>query len=583
MDIHTGKNIHMLYSIKKMMRIKFIILNLFFLAVTLKGVSQSLMPLNWKLDLKKDSIIKESHPVNLLLSWERQGLSYLSPSGALSTSFYIPEMTMPSNFTLEFNLLLDVHEIYINGFHIGGDVPAKFIWSPTPKYETNKLIVPKKYLNFGKKNTIIINCSNFSYTGGKSHNKVLLYSGNKSFESKIDVLFTPKDHLFLNSDDVTFNLNTDTNSDGTLNLLIRNDYLDTLFIKEINLKKGIRSHHIDLKKEKLPPGFYEVIASLKTEGYAGTVDWFTVAPTKIKKSSVAPVGFNEFWNNAMDELNTIAPQFKMTKVDSLCTSKRNGYVVEMQSIGDVTIRGYYFVPKQKTSYAAILNLPGYGYGFEYLDEFLKNDENVIELAICVRGHGISKDAFNTEFPVPGFIGYNICDKENTVYRQIYMDCIRALEFLLSREEVDKSKIGVLGGSQGGGLTIMTAGLASEHIAACAYFDPFPTDLKNHIKIRTLIKDEVKSYLEYYNDACSFDQAITTLDFLDTKYFAKKIKCPTFYVTGLLDDDCPSRLGFSVFNEISAQKQFKIFPKDSHIGESNNKKDMMLFFKNQFGF
>lgn len=285
----------------------------------------------------------------------------------------------------------------------------------------------------------------------------------------------------------------------------------------------------------------------------------------------------------MDELKQVDPQYKVTRVDSLCTITRDGYILEMKSLGDVTIRGYYFVPKKNKKYAAILNFPGYGYGFEDLDEFLKVEEEVIELAICVRGHGISKDAFTTEFPAPGFIGYNICDVNNIGYRQIYMDCIRALEFLLTRSEVDTSKIGVIGGSQGGGLALMTAGLMPDKVSACAYFDPFPTNLRNHIKIRTMIKDEVNAYLKYYDYACDFEAALTTFDFLDTKYFTKNIKCPTFYTTALLDDDCSSRIGFVAFNEIKSQKEFKIFPNDSHIGESSWKESSMLFFKKQFGF
>ncbi len=541
------------------------------------------MPYDWELTLNKDSIKNKKQSINLLLSWERQGLSYLSPSGELSNVFHILKTQTPIDYTLEVNLLSKVDDIYINGNYIDGNFTTKFIWSATPDYQSKKIKIPKEYLNFGQNNTITIGCSNYSYTGGKSQNKVLLNPENSIPKSKIELLFNANQHLFNDSQEVSFKFNTTANSDGNINLLIRNDYLDTLLIKKIPVKKGKQVQTIDLKQEKFPAGFYEIIATLKDQGYTGTMGWFTISPTKIKKSSTAPSGFYEYWNKALNELHAVEPQYKITKVDSLCTEKRNGFVVEMKSIGNITISGYYFVPKEKKKYAAILNLPGYGYGFEYLNEFLKAEDDVIELAICVRGHGLSKTGFTTDFPVPGFIGYNICDVNNIAYRQIYMDGIRALEFLSSRDEVDQSKIGVIGGSQGGGLSLMVAGLAPELVSACAYFDPFPADLKNHIKIRTLIEDELKSYLKYYNYACDFETAVNTFDFLDTKYFAKNINCPTFYATGLMDDDCPPRLGFSTFNEINAPKEFKIFPNDSHIGESNWKKDAMSFFKKQFDF
>ena len=48
-----------------------------------------------------------------------------------------------------------------------------------------------------------------------------------------------------------------------------------------------------------------------------------------------------------------------------------------------------------------------------------------------------------------------------------MDCLRGIDFLTSRAEVDPSRIGVLGFSQGGGLTLATAALDSRVKAAVA--------------------------------------------------------------------------------------------------------------------
>ncbi len=50
------------------------------------------------------------------------------------------------------------------------------------------------------------------------------------------------------------------------------------------------------------------------------------------------MGYYEYWEDAMQELKSIKPQFKMGKVDNLCTSWRNGFMVEMKSIGSATIR-----------------------------------------------------------------------------------------------------------------------------------------------------------------------------------------------------------------------------------------------------
>ena len=557
-----------------------VLLLLFFINL---GSAQNLIPLNWEFSVQKPSVFPVQRNVNLLLSWERQGLSYLTPSGKLSTKFKVPKANENANYILEVCLLLDIEEIYINGFYIGGDISNEFMWSANPDYKVTKFKIPVEVLLIGEQNTIEINCTNFSYTGGKSHNSVKLYSEGEIDNSIVEINFNSKNHLFENSSDVLFDVNTNLNTDSELDICIRNDFADTLFVKKVNLKKGTKLFRVDVTQENLESGFYEVIVNLKDAGFNGAVSWFLVNPTKRINTSKQPADFNQFWDTAIAELSTITPNFKVKKVDSLCTSKRDGFIVEMNSINNLTIRGYYFVPKQKGKYPAILNLPGYGYGFENLDEFLAVDENVIELALCVRGHGISDKIVEDKLENPGFFGYNICNKEESAYRQIYMDCIRAVDFLISRAEVDTSKIGVLGSSQGGGLALMTAGLASKNISACAYFDPFPTDLQNHIKIRKLIKNEIDGFLKFYKNVCDFETAMNNLNYIDTMYFSKMIKCPTLYITGLMDDDCPSRIGFSAYNNINSEKSYKIFPNDSHIGETGTRKEMMAFFKEQFEF
>ena len=554
---------------------------LFNLATTI-GFAQNLIPFDWQLVYNSDTVTEKSTPINLLFSWERQGVSYLKPSGNLQTTFIVPKTKKSRDYVLEITLLAHVESIHINDHYIDGDFSTDFIWSATPEYKSRKFNIPAKYLKFNQENSISIQCDNYAYTGGKNHNAVKFYADSIS-NSAINIQFETENHLFNNPSEVKFDLDIYANTKGFAEIIIENDYHETSLVKKLPVKKGQQSESINLATENLQAVFYSITAILKDNAYTGATSFFTVSPTEIQAVSNQPDGYSQYWDNALEELKTVAPKFKVERKDELSTEKRDGYIVQMQSIGDVTIYGYYFVPKKKGEFPAIINLPGYGYGFENLDEFLSVQDDVIELALCVRGHGLSAKSFETEFPAPGFFGYEICDVNKIAYRQIFMDCIRAVDFLLTRNEVDQSKIGVMGSSQGGGLTIMTAALAAEHISACAYGDPFPTDLKNHIRIRTLIQDEMNSYLNYYDNKCTFEEGINTFEFFDTKYFAKNIQCQTLYITGLADDDCPPRLGFSAFNDITAPKQFKVFPNDSHIGESNWKKEMMAFFKKQFEF
>lgn len=546
-----------------------VIILLLWLTTSNNVLAQNKLPLVWDISTN----LKEQK-VNLLLSWERQNLSYLDENYSLSTHFSL--INRNKDYVLAVCMRANVAEIKINNQLIGGPINSSFQWSANPNYEIHEFKVPSNIIK--ENNYIEVTGSSLSYTGGHSWNSVKLFPTEKTKSSSIETKFSNSQHLF-KSQHGAFTIISESPTPNTLNVTVRNDYSDTISTQSFPIKTGITTTSINMKA--LEPGFYEVISTLDESDKCGNVSWFAVSPTLIENTNQAPANFHFFWDKALDELKTIEPKFKIEKQEHLCTPKRTGYIAEFQSLKNQTIKAYYFVPKSEGKHAAILNLPGYGYGFENMDEFKSNNDNVIEMALCVRGHGISSNAINTE--PTGFFGHNIYDKDKTAYREIYMDCVRAIEFLLSREEVDKSKIGVVGMSQGGGLTLATAGLASKHVSACAFFDPFPTDIPNMLRTRKMIKTEIEGFVNYYSDSCNYTQALNTLNYLDTKHFAERISCPTLFLTGLFDDDCPSRVGFSAFNEITAPKEFIIFPNDSHIAESNYKSNAMDFFRLTFNY
>lgn len=549
--------------------------------------SQNILSPNWKIsfaDTTKTqnwtSNIDKWKNVNLLLSWESQGYFWKNGTVCIAQEFIIPKEFQSKPIDLSLSLQCNVKQIYINDKHIGGNLPNTF-WSERGKQTT--YAIADSCLNFGEKNKIAIVVSDLSYTGGISHNFCSIKAKNSTQTNAIKIDFPTTNHFFDTTNKVTFEIKTKADKKGKLSLIIKNDFHDTIINKEFIVEKGESKIIFEDNNLKQNPGFYESTAILNNGSYTGTVEWFTVSPEKIECTKNKVNGFNEYWDKALNELKNIEPNFKLKKEEKLCSDSKTGYIIEMQSIGDLTIRGYYFVPKTKGKHPVVLHVPGYGYGFDYIDGFKNNKEEVAELALCVRGHGISADVFNPLASPSGIWGYKLCSKEENAYKGIYMDCVRAVDFLLSRPEIDTSRIGVEGGSQGGGLTLVTAGLCNDKISAAAFFDPFPSDIRGFMKTRTIIVEELKLHLDYYNNECSFDEMLNTQDLLDTKYFADRIKCPVLFGTALFDDDCPPHVGFAAYNRLKSAKKYKIYPNDSHLGESNYGKDFMQFFKTQFNY
>lgn len=548
--------------------------------------AQNILSPIWKISFKDTFItlvntktISSWNDVNLLLSWERQGFYSADGAGTIVNEFRVSKSILDKKMLLTISLQCDIKSIYINGKYIGGNLPNQFWSKRGAKHEFE---IPDGLLKSGNKNRIAILINNLSYTGGISRNVCSISPKGIESKSLVDLQMDSPDHLYSIEKNNLFTIKYFAEQDGKLKLSIKNDFHQSFIQKEFSVKKGTGNLRVNFGEKITKPGFYECVAILNDGGYSSDVKWFTISPDKIKCDNKVVPHFAEFWNSTLAELKKVKPDFNIKKDDKLCTESRDGYTIEMKSLGGLVIRGYYFVPKTSGKHAAILHVPGYGDGYQNLGKFLSSKNDVIELALCVRGHGISADVFNPGFGIPGIWGYKLCSKTENAYRGIYMDCVRAIEFLVSRPEVDLTRIGVMGGSQGGGLTLATAGLCNDKIKACSFFDPFPCDTRDHLKIRTMCNREIKNFLQYYKDECSFEDALNVQDILDTKGFASMIKCPAFFVTSLFDDDAPSHMGFSAYNKIIAEKSFKIYPELGHLNDKAHDVQMQ-FLKNKLGF
>jgi cephalosporin-C deacetylase len=277
------------------------------------------------------------------------------------------------------------------------------------------------------------------------------------------------------------------------------------------------------------------------------------------KSLKRPADFKPFWDKTRAELAAIPMNPEITLMPEWLdyakqkhTSKTgNCYRVKLNSFGGIPIVCYYMVPKEvdplsltpsKKKYPALQIMPGWG------AEELPNDQTaqgVITLSVNPRTHGPSKQYFKT--PIDQHHLWNITEPEGYYYRLAYMDCLRALDFLVSRPEVDQNRIGLQGGSQGGALTIAVASL-SPHKIACAvsnvtYISNFP----DFFLLAT--NGSGPQFGKYYIDPKIGEQVRKTLAYIDISNLSPWIKCPTLVCVGLQDRVCPPVNGIVALNRI----------------------------------
>ncbi|MEM7235955.1 MAG: acetylxylan esterase, partial [Planctomycetota bacterium] len=109
------------------------------------------------------------------------------------------------------------------------------------------------------------------------------------------------------------------------------------------------------------PGFYRVSCRFVHDGREVSDTMILgYAPEKVRAPLTARSDLRSFWDEALAELKSVPPQFRVTEQPAEEGSKRKVFEVEMRSLGNVRVRGWLEVPTEPGRYPAILRVPGYG-------------------------------------------------------------------------------------------------------------------------------------------------------------------------------------------------------------------------------
>src|SRR5215510_5508150 len=272
-----------------------------------------------------------------------------------------------------------------------------------------------------------------------------------------------------------------------------------------------------------------------------------------------PDDFDAFWGGVQQQAAAISLEPEMIP-DPLRTSGAvEVFQVFYTSLDSVRIAAWYCRPTQRAERTpAVLLLPGYQADPPIPKEWAR--KGYIALSVAPRGKLRSHRQFNPGYP--NLITYNIVDRHTYAYRGFYVDAWRGMDFLLSRPEVEPSRIGVTGSSQGGGLTITTAAMRSE-VRAAAAGAPYLCGFMDAISLtHTYPYEEINDFLRTHPD--SRRTVEETVAYFDGLNFADKITCPIIVNIGLQDNVCPPETGYALFNRIGAtDKQLYTYEGHGH--------------------
>lgn len=285
-----------------------------------------------------------------------------------------------------------------------------------------------------------------------------------------------------------------------------------------------------------------------------------------------PADFDAYWDSSLAEMKAIDPQIEL--IDAAFQAP--GVVCQdlyFTGAGGVRIHANFARPaKPQGKHPGIVWFHGYcgsAPGFMSLLPYAYAGFYIASLDVRGQG-GISQDSSSEYGPtVYGHIvnGLNDPDPKKLFFRNVFLDTAQLAGIVMGMEEVDETRVGAMGGSQGGALTLACAALEPR----IAYAAPQYPWLCDYLRVWNMDMDDraykgLRDYFRHFDPTHERKEEIfTKLGYIDVQHLAPRIKAKVMMGTGLMDNVCPPSTQYAAFNKITSEKQVVLYPDFGHEG------------------
>ena len=300
-----------------------------------------------------------------------------------------------------------------------------------------------------------------------------------------------------------------------------------------------------------------------------------VAPEEIKPTAELPADFSEFWSSNLETASRIPLEPVLTHMPEKSTYHSEVYHVSFRNITG-HIYGILTKPKKPGNYPAILVVPGAG-----IRPYTERNTNLDVITLQIGIHGIPVNLYDSPLyqnlaagALANYNTNNMEDRDRYYYKRVYVGCVRAVDFIYSLDDFDGENIGVMGGSQGGALSIVTAALDSRIRYLVSYY-PALSDLTGYLHGRAGGWPHL-----FKNTFTKQPDKIATSAYYDVVNFARRINVPGMYSLGFNDNVCPPTSIYSALNVIPGNKFISLYNDAAHwmYPEQRAEGDQWMFEK-----
>lgn len=238
-----------------------------------------------------------------------------------------------------------------------------------------------------------------------------------------------------------------------------------------------------------------------------------------------PADFDAYWQRTRDDLAAypMAPELELLPLRS--TDFATLYGVRLTSLGPYRLYGYLSIPVGEGPFPAIYYAPKYQSVLEIIPQGTSNRQRsaYITFSLASRGQRNADSPYAAMFP--GLLTDGIQNAQSYIFRGIAADALRGLEFLLTRPEVDPSRVVV----HGNDMVLITAALGqgATHVVTT------PALFYNAAELAPQTQAYPLEELNDYNRMFPQQQASVrqTLGYYNLRAFAPNVTANTLIMAG----------------------------------------------------
>ena len=350
--------------------------------------------------------------------------------------------------------------------------------------------------------------------------------------------------------------------DAVVEYSIGGDLLKSDKSGKVTLRNGRAT--IDMGTSK-SPGFRDLRLTTTLDGttYRHHVK-VGFSPEKIVPFTQEPKDFLDFWQKSLAENQKIPMKYTRELVKEMCDDVEDVYLIKLQVDRRHWLYGYLLVPKNTQPGTCPVVLTPPGAGVKTIKEVTSRPyyQQAGMIRFVTEIHGMrptmnEEDFADIRSAFSEYLEMGLDSPEHYYMRHVYLGLVRCIDFLTSLPEWDGRNVAVMGGSQGGALSLIAAAL-DKRVTLCVANHPALSDMAAGSVGHTSGYPHFKAEEGMYSEA-----NIRTMSYYDVVNFARHVTCPTYLTWGFNDDTCPPTTSYAVWNTLTCEKESLITPINEH--------------------